>query len=222
MNKVQPFVSTKVSEIARRLNAAGVPPEFTEDQSTVLLRVWRGLSSGLPIGPGVVAYIARSVGADVKATNDFLDGVSEKDGQGRIVGTVGLSLNQHPHRFEVDGVQLSTWCAWDALFLPAGLQKTAVVESTSPVSGEVVKAVVSPDGVRKLSPAGAVVTISVPDAPVSGVEEAWNAFCHQVLFFASREEAERWVSGRRGIEVLSVAEAFELGQAAFSGVFKYA
>ena len=221
MNEVQSSVSAKVSEIARKLNSAGAPPEFTGDQSRVLLRVWRSLASGAPLGRDAVAYIARSVGVSVDAANDFLASVSEKDGRGRIVGAVGLSQNQHPHRFTVDGVQLAAWCAWDALFIPAGLQKTATVESTSPVSGEKVRVVVSQDGVNDLSPAGAVVTISVPDAPVSSVEEACMVFCQQVLFFASREEAEGWASGRTGIEVLSVADGFDLGRAAFSSVFKH-
>jgi hypothetical protein len=50
----------------------------------------------------------------------------------------------------------------------------------------------------------------------------WSQFCHQVYFFATQAEAEEWAKDRENIEILSVAEAFELGELAFSSVIQYA
>jgi alkylmercury lyase len=73
---------------------------------------------------------------------------------------------------------------------------------------------VSPQGVEGVDPAAAAVVSMVivdpADANMGSVEVIWGTFCHHILFFASREEAERWAAGRDGIEILSVEEAYEL------------
>jgi hypothetical protein len=42
-----------------------------------------------------------------------------------------------------------------------------------------------------------------------------------VYFFASREEAEAWSKDKQDIEILSVEEAFELGELVFSSVLQH-
>jgi hypothetical protein len=42
------------------------------------------------------------------------------------------------------------------------------------------------------------------------------------LFFASREEAQKWAQGMEDITILSVEEAYELGTKAFSRLLRYA
>ncbi len=46
---------------------------------------------------------------------------------------------------------------------------------------------------------------------MGSVEAIWGSF-YQYIFFASREEAERWASGRDDVEIISVDEAYELGR----------
>ncbi|MHB1834417.1 MAG: organomercurial lyase [Solirubrobacteraceae bacterium] len=42
-----------------------------------------------------------------------------RDGDGRVVGFMGLSVVEFGgHRIELDGRRLTAWCAWDTLFLP--------------------------------------------------------------------------------------------------------
>lgn len=53
------------------------------------------------------------------------------------------------------------------------------------------------------------------------MDSALLKFCHQVYFFASQEEAEAWSKDRENIEILSVEEAFDLGELAFAGVLQY-
>ena len=103
--------------------------------------------------------------------------------------------------------------------------KTVVVESESPVSGETVSLVVSPEKVESSTPPGAVVSIATIDPAiqdVSSVEAIWSNFCHQVFFFPSRDEAEQWAQGKTNISILSVHDAYELGKQAFSDLLTYA
>ena len=100
-----------------------------------------------------------------------------------------------------------------------------VVESESPVSGETVRLVVSPQQVESSTPSGAVVSIATIDPAlhdVSSVEAIWSNFCHQVYFFPSTAEAERWAEGKNDIAILSVYDAYELGKQAFSDLLAYA
>ncbi len=77
----------------------------------------------------------------------FLRPVTERDPGDRIIGVLGLSLGDHPHRFWVNGHRMATWCAEDTLFLPALLGRAATIESTSPLSREPIRLTVAPDGV---------------------------------------------------------------------------
>jgi hypothetical protein len=87
--------------------------------------------------------------------------ITERDAVDRIVGIMGLSLNDHPHRFVVNRVALATWCAEDTLFLPAMLEQTATVESASPVSNQKIYLTISPQGVETVSPVETLVSIIV-------------------------------------------------------------
>jgi alkylmercury lyase len=48
---------------------------------------------------------------------------------GGVVGAFGLSLLPTPHRLVLDGRPLFTWCALDAVGIPAGLAVDATVRS---------------------------------------------------------------------------------------------
>jgi hypothetical protein len=53
------------------------------------------------------------------ALNDTLDelaaaGWVDRDGEGRVTGSAGLSLTTGPHRLEIDGAAFRTWCAYDS------------------------------------------------------------------------------------------------------------
>ena len=67
------------------------------------------------------------------------------DNQGRVVGFGGLAAAPMHHRFEVEGRELSTWCAWDSLFIPEILGRPARIASPDPENGETVRLVVTPE-----------------------------------------------------------------------------
>lgn len=93
----------------------------------------RALAAGQPVTPdGLAAATGRDV-ADVHAGLATLAD-TEYDGQGRVVGH-GITLNPTPHRFEVDGRQLYTWCALDTLIFPAVIDRPAHISSPCHTTG---------------------------------------------------------------------------------------
>ena len=218
--------SQSVEEIAKSLNAAGIPPEFGEDNSRLLIKTLRALAQGRPVTETDLVKISEELGIPFEKVDELLGQFTERDSDNNIVGAIGLSQNQEwSHRFEVNGNSLRTWCAWDTLFLPALVDAKVVVESESPVSGTTVHLTVTPERVESSYPEGAVVSIALIDPEVhdvSSVEAIWGNFCHQVYFFPSREEADEWAAGKSNIAILPVDDAYELGRLAFSDLRKFA
>ncbi len=217
--------NTQAKEMMRKLIAGGGLFDFGPDRSRLLIQVWRSLASGRPVSGDQVDRIVADIGIARDEAEQFLRQISERDADDSIVGIMGLSLNDHPHRFNVNGTRMSTWCAEDTLFLPAMLKQTATVESESPLTKEKIRLTVSLEGVEESSPAGAVVSIVVIDpdkADMSSAPAIWGTFCHHIFFFASREEGEQWAAGRDNIDILSLDEGFELGKQLWSKVLAYA
>ena len=215
----------RVTEIARKWNGAGNALNFGPDNSRLLIRVWRTLAKGRPVSGEQIDQMIADLAVNQDEAGEFLGGVTERDSSDSIVGIFGLSLNDHPHRFSVNGVSLTTWCAEDALFLPAMLDQKAMVESCSPLSKEKVRLTLGPDGLEEVDPADAVVSIVTLDpskVDTSSMEAIYGNFCEQIHFFASREEAEGWAAGRESIDIISVEEGYQLGKMAFSDLLAYA
>jgi alkylmercury lyase len=190
---------------------AAAAPDFDEERQRVAIAVYRGLAEG---SPAAAAEVGRSTGVpeeQVRALLSSWPGVY-LDGDGRVVGFWGLAVEKltPTHRFEVDGRELFTWCAWDTLFLPGILDATAGVASECPITGERISLVVSPDGVVETSHPDAVVSFLLPDRDFDA--DVIQSFCHFVYFFASRDAGEAWTSEHPGTFLLSVEEAFELGR----------
>ncbi|WP_395803112.1 alkylmercury lyase MerB [Arthrobacter sp. FW306-04-A] len=121
----------------------------------------------------------------------------------------GLTLRPTPHRFEVDGAQLYTWCALDTLIFPALLGTTARIDSSCHTTAVPVRLSVSASGVSGVQPATAVVSLVNPE-DMSSIR---SAFCNLVHFFASPEAAQPWLTAHPGGSVLPVAVACRLGTA---------
>ena len=108
-----------------------------------------------------------------------------RDREGRVLGFGGLATTPMHHRFEVDGHELSTWCAWDSLFIPEILGCSARVASLDPDSGETVRLFVTPKRIESIEPKEAVISFIWPDAQVF-TESAANVmakFCHFIFLF---------------------------------------
>ena len=138
------------------------------------------LAQGDPVDiPTLADATGRSV-EDVRGALAAVPDIEYEDG--RIIGQ-GLTLRPTPHRFEVNGEQLYTWCALDTLIFPALLGTSARVESVTPGTGAPVQVSVGPDGVTTVNPSTAVVSLVNPEDMTS----VRSAFCNQVHYFDSPE-----------------------------------
>lgn len=180
-------------------------PYETGLDATYLVPLLRLLAAGDPVE---MTALAAAAGRTVKETRAALAKVpdTEYDEQYRIVGQ-GLTLRPTPHRFTVDGQELYTWCALDTVIFPLLLDREGHVESVSAASGEPVRLTAGPDGVRDVEPATAVVSLVAPD----DMTEVRSAFCNQVHFFTSTEDAGSWLEAHPDGEALPVHDAFAFG-----------
>lgn len=185
-------------------------PKLDDTKRRVVLATYRRLARGVPAS---VKEIAIDAGVEVEQGRRILGdwiGVYTDD-QKRVIGFWGLAIPRMKHRFEVDGVRLHTWCAWDALFLPELLGKTAHIESACAMSGELVRLTVSPNRVESTEPAAPFVSFLAPDASRFEQDVIQN-FCHYVHFFRSRDDGEAWIASNPGTFLLTLDEAAELAR----------
>ena len=63
-----------------------------------------------------------------------------------------------------------------------------------------------------VEPAGAVISMVVPDAPFG--YDVIEAFCSRVFFFASRATGAKWAGENPGTTILSIDEAFNVARIA--------
>lgn len=215
----------RANEQVAKLTQNGGPLDYGRDDLQLLVQVVRALAKGRPVTGEQVNRIVAELGTNRDKSEQFLRRVTERDDDDNIIGALGLSLKQHPHRFTVNGIQMTAWCAQDTLFLPVMLQQPATVESESPLSKEKIELTVSHEGVLDASPASAVMSVVIIDpdkADLSSPADIMMSFCRMVHFFASREEAERWAAGRDDIEILSLDQGFELGRQLWPEAYAYA
>lgn len=182
-------------------------PEETGLDLALLVPLLRLLAAGEPVD---VSALAGAAGRTVDEVRDRLAAVpdTEYDNHGRIIGQ-GLTLRPTRHRFTVDGQELYTWCALDTLIFPTLLDRGASIESVSPTSGHPIRVTVDASGVTSVEPATAVVSLVKPDDMTS----IRPSFCNQVHYFTSGDDAQTWLAQHPGGEVLSVADAYQLGAA---------
>ena len=83
--------SPSIEEIAKNLNDAGIPPDFGDDNSRLLIKMWRTLGQGQPVTREITAQIADGLGLPFERADEFLRQITERDSNDNIIGLVGLS-----------------------------------------------------------------------------------------------------------------------------------
>jgi len=189
---------------------------FSPDEQRVAIALYRELAKGRAVE---VVQLGRALGVSLAETRALLQQDSIKcltyaDGEGRILGFGGLAAVRMHHRFEVDGRELSTWCAWDSLFIPEILGRRAHVTSVDPESGDIVRLIVAPERIDRVEPTDAVISFIWPGAQVfkTCAANVMARFCHFIFFFASQSSGSRWVSKHPGTFLYSLDDAFALAR----------
>lgn len=133
----------------------------------------------------------------------------------RLIGW-GLTHHQTPHRFQVDGHDLYTWCAADSIFFPVVIGTPARIVSPFAATGEFIHIDVTPTGVQHVEPAGAVVSIITPSVDISEVRAA---VCKAQNFYRSAEAAASWREQYPDGLLLPVKDVFELYRRAAESIW---
>jgi alkylmercury lyase len=186
-------------------------PLLTPADQQLALILYRLLARGRAVAHAPLGVAAGRTTLEVAQTLAAWPGLM-CDESGAVVGFLGLSVSETAHRFDVSGVTLYTWCAWDALFLPRLLNASACVASTCPATGAPVRLTVAPHGVASVHPPEVVVSFLLPEEAELR-RHTTASFCHFVHFFASPEAARGWIARRPGAWLLTLDEAFALGRA---------
>ncbi len=210
-------MTTQTTNFDRAAAMIDTVPRFDEDAQRLAVELSRQLARGEPVRR---EGLAAALGVPTSEVTTLLEDEQLKgwvfyDEERRIIGFRGLAIPEMSHRFEVDGRTLYAWCAFDSLFIPEVLAKSARVESRDPQTGTLIKLTVTPEGVESAEPASAVMSILVGDTELikANPVEVMGAFCHHIFFFESPESGAEWTAQHgEGTFLVTLDEAFELGK----------
>jgi len=188
-----------------------IPQDALELDLRVTVKTIQALAEGNPVSPDRLAELWEM---DIDQVRIILNqalaaGRVELDDQGNLFGGI-LSLNPTPHRISIGGKELYAWCAYDAIYIPGVVGKSAEITSEDPNTGGLINIFITPSGVARIHPEGTVISVVGPEADMRG--GANSSRCSQMRFFESRDSADRWVQGHSGISVLSVEDGYEVAE----------
>ncbi len=191
-------------------------PRFAPGEQRAAVTLYRELAKGSPVSAEqfAAALDVPVATAENLLARDSIRSFIYPDEDGRVLGFGGLAAAPMPHKFDLDGRTLWTWCAWDSLFIPEILGEQAEVESRDPETGATIRLTVAPDGVRSQEPETTFVSFIAPDAEQfnSSADNLMGSFCHFVFFFESRESGEAWAAKHEGTFLLTLDEAADLAK----------
>jgi alkylmercury lyase len=188
-----------------------IPQEAFELDLRVTIRTMQALAEAKPVSPQRLTEIWEMPLEQVRALlrQAVASGRAEVDDQGNLVGGV-LSLLPTRHRITIEGKQLFAWCAYDAIYAPGVVGKTAQIVSDDPVTGDTIRLTITPVGVSEVQPKETVVSVVGAETDVRGGPASPR--CSQMLFFGARETAERWLQDHPAVSILTVEEVFEIAE----------
>ncbi|MPY89484.1 MAG: alkylmercury lyase [Luteitalea sp.] len=162
-----------------------LPEEFVR----LFVPVVRELAHGQPVQPERLATLA---GLPLDKTTAVLREAGEWDPGGtRVVGLMLTSIRT-PHRFEVHGHTMWTWCSGESLMFPMLIGAPARIQSPCAATGDPIRMKVTPTSVEQLQPASAVVSVILPKV---GLAELRQAACAKSELLPRRRGRLR-VAGR--------------------------
>lgn len=201
-------------------NCCDIPTGAARDaRSGVPARVaFAAIRRGDRIGPDEIArragITAEAADADLRMLVDA--GEANRDEEGRVVAIAGLSLVPAAHGLLLDGVELHTWCAYDAIGIPAALGVDARAQTRCRWCGRPVEVELS----RGRIVGEPAARLWFPTAPLGG-DEGGNpqlVWCPQANLFCDEDHLDRW----RQAQDDPVGEGVTLAEAARRGAEHWA
>lgn len=210
------------TELVEEIHNSGAL-DFGRDVSLAALRLLELLAAGHPIPRAEALAAIGELEIDHGKARAFLDSATERTEGGEIAG-FGLTCNQTNHHVTIDGARMSTWCAMDTMVFAVVLGRTLLVESTAPGTDQTVRLQAHPHGPDDIDPPTAVITWprrSKSEVDLGSVSGILASLCNHSLFFATRDQAQRWAGGRADVAILSVQDGFEIARAVAEGFLRY-
>ena len=128
-----------------------------------------------------LATLTESTGLSPEALDAALTELVADD----VVAAAGLSVAPAAHRLRLDVVDLRTWCAFDAIGIPAALGLDALASTRCPVCAAVLEVALA----QGRPPADGPLFGWLPDRPCSNVQAD---FCPEANLFCSRDHLDQW------------------------------
>lgn len=185
-------------------------PSLSLEEQQLAVQTYQLLAMGTPVARQQLASRLQLSLDSVSETLDRWWGV-QFDAADRIIGFWGLTLQPTTHRLCINEQLLYAWCAWDTLFIPLILHATAQIESRCPVTRELIHLTVTPNQVTTVEPDSTTLSFLTPDAGAVKDNIVAN-FCHYVFFISSRDAGTQWIEAHPGTFLMSIEDAFILGQ----------
>lgn len=196
---------TDASNLRPDLPAADLHQRIRELTFALLLTKHRAIAPG---------EIAAAIGVPSDSLPTMLDqlaqaGWIDRDPEGRITGSAGLSLTTGPHEIAIDRTAFRTWCAYDSIGIAAALAADAEIRSHCAVCGQEIA--VNTDAGQP--PAGRPERLWI----ATGGSDLRGDFCEPTVLLCSPEHAADWAErqGGRG-RALELAEGARLGAEAWA------
>jgi hypothetical protein len=216
--------------VAAALAAAEIPPSklgparrahLTEAQRELYFWVLRRFATDGRPSSGEVLAAAERLGLDAEEALATLshEDLVHRGADGAIAVAYPFSGRPTAHRVRFStGHEVDAMCAIDALGIAPMFGQRIDVESRDPVSGEQIRAWVTPDGAAEWSPESAVVVTGA----LRSQADACCGCCPVLNFFASSATAERWLAQRPEVsgEAISMRDAILAGAAVFGDVLR--
>jgi hypothetical protein len=175
--------------------------------------------SGRP-GGAETREAAERLGLDVeRALETFArEDLVHLDREGKIAVAYPFSGRPTAHRVRFEsGHRVYAMCAIDALGIAPTFDEPIEIASRDPLTDEEIQVELEPDGMGSWQPEEAVVVCGT-----SGSDESCCSCCPVLNFFASRENAERWLEAQPEVhgQVISMPEAIAVGRSVFGDVLE--
>ncbi len=164
------------------------------------------LTERRPIRADEIATAAGAPANTLPAMLDQLAGAGwiDRDADGRVTGSAGLSLTTGPHRITIDGAEFRTWCAYDSIGIAAALKADAAIGTECAVCGNAI----APTTQGGQPPADRTERLWL----ASGGADLRGDFCDPTVLLCSPDHAAVWAERQGGHgRAVDLAEGARLG-----------